>query len=344
MRRLRMAICAATIGGLGLAPVAQASPIFASGLNKIAVTNYENQYRKSTECGPGECFEYDSTQDPTGWRRVIPASTGDETIREGDVFLGIIQVQEIRSGGSVVWQSDDIGPSLDQFTGYFAQEVKAFYADKAGGGPGDPYDSAQTTLDHIALTAPSTDPFGILGPNEMFRLYVDNTTAFNYFADVPTGIALATDGSLWASLGTGTVEDVAPDYDGYAYSHGDTPQTLDNFEVKSFLALNYVQNLLGPKVLQINDTSESELGDVGGFPVVFSDFVGNTKIIANPDGYLTAQIGGGFGSSPWAFQSDDPLYAQVVPEPGTMILLGSGLLGLAGTARRNRKKKRGKDA
>lgn len=39
----------------------------------------------------------------------------------------------------------------------------------------------------------------------------------------------------------------------------------------------------------------------------------------------------------WSVVSDDPVTGSAVPEPGTMVLLGSGLLGLAGLARRRTK-------
>jgi hypothetical protein len=42
----------------------------------------------------------------------------------------------------------------------------------------------------------------------------------------------------------------------------------------------------------------------------------------------------------WTNTSQDPITGGVVPEPATMLLLGSGLLGLAGFGRRKFKKKK----
>ena len=45
-----------------------------------------------------------------------------------------------------------------------------------------------------------------------------------------------------------------------------------------------------------------------------------------------------FDTEGWGYRSEDPMYGNAVPEPATMLLLGSGLLGLAGFSRRKFKK------
>jgi hypothetical protein len=304
---------------------AMALPTFVYGNNSINFSGYENQYRTTANCATfGNCLAIDATNDPSGFRRVDPASFGTNSLVAGDIFAGIFKVVALQPSN---WSS----AATDQFSGYFAQEVASVVA-----GPG-----SQALIN---LKTASVDPFGILGAGAMYALYTDvgaGTTEFNPNGTTASTIALATNGALWGSLGlTGDQT--------YNYTLSDLSipaTTAQSLTTKSFMALDFIA--YGPSynagtLNKVNDLSEALLGGTtssgelrcagadfsAGSGVTCSDVVGNADVKRN------ANFTSGF--SPWYFEVNDPLSLNTIPEPGSLALVGLSLLGL-GLASRRRK-------
>lgn len=142
--------------------------------------------------------------------------------------------------------------------------------------------------------------------------YLNYSTTENWDGTV----ANAQDGDLWIDIRPGTF------YEGVNNSAGLTSL--------NFNWANLTTNNTGYTFVPMDWPSANgslDLGHVGGIIDHSHGHVSEiymetklTPLLNDPNG--------------WLFSSQDPLNAYVVPEPGTMILLGFGLLGFAGAIRR----------
>lgn len=145
------------------------------------------------------------------------------------------------------------------------------------------------------------DPYGKLNTaaGEVMKLWADSSSIFEANGSVLDDISKATDGTVWGSFTTNG---------GYWYSP--TAPGVNTVGL-NYAGLNFVQAPF--LVNKVNDPSEVLKNN-------------NVDVYFNSE--ITSQTG------PWSFFVNDPAVVAPIPEPGSMLLLGMGILGLFGLGRK----------
>lgn len=293
-----------------LAPVAHSFPSMQMGGNELYYTNREAVFRADQN---GDYQELDYTNPD-----VVPQ------LQVGDILVGILNVQNIDMDGETYWYNN----GEDQLSGIFAQEITGISPIGVGvGGFSVRVDLGVASTDTFTTLGGDTFTSGLSG-NEMVRMYADSgpgATVFNDHVSIPEGIARATDGTEWLTL------EMDPNANDYAFSHITPLATgVGQFDGESWLGLSisefYDSSAIFPLV------ADPEVG-------LEVDFYANSELEGNDDFIAYNVLNDEYvyvGDSPWVFESNDPAFMHVVPEPGTFFLFGIGLLGLSSIARRKK--------
>ena len=294
--------------------------------------------------------DFESLLNPDGSIKDVLANP---IIEVGDLFAGVIKIQKTSNvTGPGPNPEIDLQTSDDTFTAIFL--IKTATVDSSGdvNTPDNSFDELTFTS---ATAADWSAVFGAGGTIDLTPAGFDVTDLDGLGTGVATGtMAMMFDGVAYADaeeeFDPGTIDNVADSAQTFVdgarllYEFGLTGAAGEFWETAGIDAAISTLAMTSPRpdnIISLNITQQwagpdldphNFLGDAGDL-----NFTDAVQLQGDGSFQALPQIGNPpVPNSPWGLGTDTNFYIKpdIIPEPGTMLLLGFGLISLAGVTRR----------